>query len=440
MRPPFEVLSCSWPRPVAHDDGIWTSPPEWDSPGLPFLPEPELVAIGDEVAWQFDWCAILTRGFVGKGREYRGFHLILRLRAGAAGRLAFYADDGCVIRRNGDVVHDDRAARSFARGEIDVAAGDLLEVAHWQLYGHWKWAAFLDSRPFTPRRSVETLLAYLPRVQERLRAPNGPPLKMFTNAAAPARAVLAIYSMVLNGYSPSQVLLYGSHQWSGSAWRVLTTAMPFARVVHASEVCAAVEAAGGQTMMTWAERSWVVMKTATLVLTAPSAFCAIDDDVVVLDRVDDALEAFTANDLVYVQDMDNERAFADAWGGAIPRLPRPLPTRTFNAGLYWLRRYHDQRLLVEWAQRVDPASVSDGWVWEMGLIASAFAAGTTHALSTQRYLLPMLDGLPGGIAGYDYRANPCGFAAIHYCGIFPKPSDREALLMLPDVLGDPATP
>jgi hypothetical protein len=46
----------------------------------------------------------------------------------------------------------------------------------------------------------------------------------------------------------------------------------------------------------------------------------------------------------------------------------------------------------------------------------------------------LLDGLPGGILGYDYRNNPCGFRAIHFGGLPEKPSDAVALVLADDIL------
>ena len=48
-------------------------------------------------------------------------------------------------------------------------------------------------------------------------------------------------------------------------------------------------------------------------------------------------------------------------------------------------------------------------------------------LPSQRYAFVCFDGLPGGVEGYDYSANPCGYAAIHFGGLAEKPSDALAL-------------
>jgi hypothetical protein len=38
-RIPFEIVGCSWPRPVEVVDGGWVSGPEWDAPLMPTRPQ-----------------------------------------------------------------------------------------------------------------------------------------------------------------------------------------------------------------------------------------------------------------------------------------------------------------------------------------------------------------------------------------------------------------
>lgn len=73
--------------------------------------------------------------------------------------------------------------------------------------------------------------------------------------------------------------------------------------------------------------------------------------------------------------------------------------------------------------------------WEQGLIALAYADKHILELPTQRYLFTIFQGLPGGITGYDYKLNPCGFKAIHFGGLFEKPSDGVALQLVSQILG-----
>ena len=73
--------------------------------------------------------------------------------------------------------------------------------------------------------------------------------------------------------------------------------------------------------------------------------------------------------------------------------------------------------------------------WEQGLIAMLYAHKPSYQLPSQRYFYPVFDGLPAGMRGYDYAANPCGFASIHFGGPFEKPSDAVALQLVPELLG-----
>jgi hypothetical protein len=442
LMPPFEVVGCSWPRAVEHEGGRWLSEPEWEAPGMPYRPEPKLVPVGDEVCWLIDWREFLSRGrpslAAGGVGEFGGCHVVVRLRMRETGRLAFFADDGCVIRRNGEIVHDDRETHALTRHEIGVEEGDLLEVAQWQAGGEWKWGAFLESEPATADRIAATFLPYLPFVEARLTQPEGPPLKVFTNAASPARTILAVYSLILNGFTPSEVLLYGSHQWREPARHLMEAAFPFARIVPLEEVEAGLAAAGGDRIATWARKPGFIMKAAVLLFAPPAEFCCLDDDVFVLGRLDDALAAFATHDVVYGQDFDQGADYLSIWRGIVPDCPEPLPTGRLNAGFMWLRNRYDPRRLAEWMQRAELGSLTQTWYGEQGFIAVVFAR-QAHALSRRRYLIPAVDGLPGGVVGYDYRANPCGYASVHFAGPWAKPTDREALLLAPEILGDPET-
>jgi len=81
------------------------------------------------------------------------------------------------------------------------------------------------------------------------------------------------------------------------------------------------------------------------------------------------------------------------------------------------------------------ASRQPAWQWEQGFIATQFADEAVCELPTQRYFYPYFDGLPGGMLGYDYARNPCGFASIHFGCLIEKPSDCMAQLLAPAILG-----
>ncbi len=64
-----------------------------------------------------------------------------------------------------------------------------------------------------------------------------------------------------------------------------------------------------------------------------------------------------------------------------------------------------------------------------------YACRDVQQLPSQRYFYPAFDGLPGGLLGYDYAGNPCGFVTIHFGAHFQKPSDSESLLLANQILG-----
>lgn len=435
---PFELVSCSWPRPVARRGERWVSEPEWNAPVMPYAPEPRWRNVGGELCWTIDWREWFTRGLglhpSSPGGQMRGFHVVFRLRVRRGGRLVFWDDDGSIVRRAGRVIHRDTGAHGPARHEIEVAEGDELEVAQWQQQDGWLWGARAapgaDEAEAAP---AEALAPYLDSVRRRLLRPEGPPLKLYTSGTCPVRAIVCLYSLVLNGYAPSKVLLYGDYQWPAASRELFAELLPFAEVVPTESVKTRLQQLGGQSLAQMALRHWFVMKTFVALLCPPEEFCLMDDDVFVLGRMDDALGAFREHDLVYTPDIEHGGEYLKRWGWLHGRLREPLPTATFNAGLYLMRHRLDPRLVVRQALRVRP-QYCEPYVWEQGYIANLFACAGTFQLPTQRYLFPLLDGLPGGPLGYDYAQNPCGFASVHFAGLGEKPSDAATLLLLPGVL------
>jgi hypothetical protein len=398
---------------------------------MPILPQPRWERVQDDWCWMIDWRALFKGGLKISdpqlGGEMRGFHVVFRLRINQSGRLVFWADDGCVIRRAGELVHCDLAAHALARGELDVRAGDHLEIAQWQYGWGWLWGAQL--RPAEPYADPAGVLApFLGPITERLRHPDGPPLKLYTGGAAPARAVLAVYSLVLNGYAPSELYLFGEHQWPAPARDLFCALLPFAQIVPTSQVMARLSALGRPALVGMAWRYWFVLKLCLSLLHPPEECCVMDDDVFVLDSVADALDAFGHSDLVFAPDQDLGAGYRATWGGL-----RHLATARFNAGLYWMRPIANPHWLAAQATRARPHP-STGHFWEQGLIATIYARARTVELPSQRYLFPLFQGLPGGIMGYDYARNPCGFASVHFGGLAEKPSDDVALQLAPAIL------
>jgi hypothetical protein len=220
-------------------------------------------------------------------------------------------------------------------------------------------------------------------------------------------------------------------------------ALPFARVVPTDEVLDRVEALGGQARVDLAQSYWWVMKAVILTHCPPQEFCHMDDDIIVLDRMDDVLDAFRGHDLVFAPDADWAGSYRDAWGAVIGG-PPAIRTGTFNAGLFWMRSsYEPQQVAKYMLNGPHPRDVRE-WIWEQGLIAVLFASNSTLELSTQRYFWPLWDGMPGGYLEYDYAQNPCGFTIIHFAGWWIKPSNQVMLQVAPEILGricpEPALP
>ena len=400
---------------------------------MPHPAEPHLHLVGDEVCWMVDWreyfrCRQISWDNHPFG-DLPGFHVVFTVEALATGALRFWCDDGCIIRRDGCVLREDRAAHGIQPAEIAVRAGDVLEIAQWQVGWEWCWGA----RMAGPVELPAFFAGYLGRVLAALEGATGPPLKMYTAGASPVRAAAAIYSLILNGFAPSRVMLYGEHQWPGAARRFFAAVLPFAHVVPSRELEERVRWCGGHLLAEMARRYWFVMKACAALLHEPAESCLIDDDVFVLDRCDDALAAFARHDLVYGQDQDQTRGYLGMWGRVFGHTP-PLPTARFNAGLYWMRNPPEPRWLASRAVRARP-DPSVPYTWEQGLIAAAYADRPTLALPERRYLFALFTGFPGGVFGYDWARNPCGFASVHFAGMRDKPTDGATLELLPRILG-----
>jgi hypothetical protein len=450
MKIPFEIVGSSWPRPVEQAEGAWVSQPEWDMPFMPTRPLPYWKMIGSEPYWTIDWREFFKTGarayHESLGGEMRGFHVVFELRVEEGGKLVFWADDGCVISRNGGVVHhSDRGAHGPTHGEIDVVRGDLLQVAQWQSGGEWLWGAqpLAESGQAQRIAPADLLRTYLSSVQERLTHPEGPPLKMYLSGGQPIRTIVALYSMVLNGYAPSKVVLFGAHQWHQRIRELFAAAFPFAEVIPTEQLLKHFEKLGGSRLSEMAQRDFFVMKPLIALLCPPKESCMMDDDVFILDRVDDALEAFERCDLVYNNDIEWGKAYLENWGPLIDGGLRSLQTGTFNAGLFWMRHFVDPQRVADYALSLPPNKITlwgeptprQAWLWEQGLIATLYGRTNTHQLPTQRYFYPLLDGLPGGMVGYDYAGNPCSFASIHFGALPEKPSDPVTLWLAPQILG-----
>jgi hypothetical protein len=169
----------------------------------------------------------------------------------------------------------------------------------------------------------------------------------------------------------------------------------------------------------------------------------MDDDVFVLDSVSDALERFAHCDAVFTPDTNHGAAYLSVWGSIFGNdavSPSRLSTGRMNTGLVWLRAVHDPASLAQLILQGRHAAGIGAWAWEQGLFANVYARCRVHQLSSARYLLPLWEGLPGGVLGYDYLENPSGFAAIHFAGLWNKPSDAAAAFLAPQILFRNLTP
>jgi hypothetical protein len=229
------------------------------------------------------------------------------------------------------------------------------------------------------------------------------------------------------------VILFGEHQWSQEVRELFAAAFPFAEVVPTKQLMERFEELGGSRLSEMAQQYWWVMKGLVALVCPPEESCMMDDDVFILDRVDDALEAFERCDLVYQRQIDWGEDYLEYWDQLIDPELQWLPTGALNTGVCWIRQYLVPRRVVKYALSSQP-SATPWYIWEQGLIAALYARSNVHELPTPRYFYPLIDGLPGGSVGYDYEGNPCGFASVHFAGMPEKPLDSVALRLAPQIL------
>src|SRR5260370_18275317 len=276
---------------------------------MPVPPQPHWDLLNDELCWTLDWGDQFKRGIKWwsphMGGDMRGFHIVFRLRINGSGKLVFWDDDSSIVRRDGEIIHHDRSAHILSCHEMKVNAGDELEVAQWQFGWDWLWGARLSQpNQQIPIAPGDVLTPYIEHMQQCLAHPDGPPLKIFTDGRTPIRTIAAIYSMILNGYAPSAVYLFGEHQWDERARHLFAVMLPFAQTVRTHQVVARLQALGGFRLANLAQQHWFVMKTFICLLYPPEEFCHMDDHVFILDRGDDGLDAFHTNDLLFSPDQD----------------------------------------------------------------------------------------------------------------------------------------
>jgi hypothetical protein len=419
---PFELLSCSWPFPAPQQ----AFNPEWQAPLTHLRPIPEWRRQGEHAYWSIDWGELFRGGarFLGTMRQ---FGVVFRIRLNADGKLVFTSPGCCAIRR-GDLCVFEGAPEPEA--PVDVRAGDILEVAVSHGPNQWSWGARIEP---VANAGWELMSVHLPRVLARLREPTGPPLKIFTDARDPIRTVISIYSMILNGYSPSQVYIYGDYQWKPFAQSLLAQFLPFAAVVPLQDVRDQIAQVAPSQLADVARDNWFVMKSCVSLLCGPIHFCMMDDDLFILKPVSGAQALSLEHDFVFVPENDNALLYRSVWSDVFPESPVTRTAR-LNTALYWLRMRKDRNAAAG-AMLRGLGKLEAAWAWEQGLYAHLFANETVLELPSEQYWYPFFCGLPGGMLGYDYANNPCGFTMVHFGGDVPKPSDGEALQLMPQILG-----
>lgn len=419
---PFDLLICSWPFPLP-PDGF---EPHWQAQLTHLRPVPGWSSRGCHSYWTIDWGELFRGGVRFRGTMH-GFGVVFRIRVSADGQFAFVSDGYCEIRRGELLLFRGPAS---AEASLDARVGEILDIAVAHGNSDWTWGARVaDSAKAGP----ELVSVYLPRVLARLRLPDGPPLKVFTDARDPMRTVISIYSMILNGYSPSQILLYGGYQWKPFVKTLLAQFLPFAVPIPLSGIHDQVARAASSSLVDVAKDHWYVMKTCVSLLCEPSEFCMMDDDLFVLESVSGAQALSRVREFVFVPENDNADLYRSIWGEEFEGRSMPNTARV-NTALFWLNMRKDR---TEVAARMVRGlnKLEHKWAWEQGFYAHLFAGDDVQELPPASWWYPFFGGLPGGMMGYDYANNPCRFTMVHFGGDVDKPSDGEALQLMHQILG-----
>lgn len=428
-RQPFELLSCTWPFPLSGE----SFEPKWDAALTHLRPVPKRNSNGNDSFCTLDWGELFRGGdrYLGNMRQ---FGVVFRIRVNATGKLMFKSESCCAIKRGNACLF---AGVPYSGVSVDAIAGDLLDIAVAHGDQSWVWGAKIEP---VASGGADLVSTYLPLVQARLRQPNGPPIKIFTDARHPIRTVIAIYSMILNGYSPSKVYIYGDHQWGSSVRYQLALFLPFATCVPSSRIYQQISQLASSRLIDAAKNFPMVMKACITLLCDPvDLFCMMDDDIFVLRTVADAQALFEQNDFVFARDIDNAATYRPIWGDIFGDISLTRTSRQ-NGSLCWMRMRKDRKaisdVMVRGLSKLEGLPTTwSAWSWEQGLVAYLFAKDLCAELPAQSYWYPYFNGLPGGMLGYDYANNPCGFTTIHFGGDVPKPDDNDALQLMPQILG-----
>ena len=353
---PFDLLECSWPQPVDLAGGRWLSPPAWQAPLMPYHPQPRWDLMEHMPVWTIAGRPFVTcsshGGFGKMPGRCEGFRspsgssceALATLRSGQ--RMAASSVGRCCPDRRSCRPWIGPPCRGRDGGRH--ARHRPVPVDRQLVVG----AGFVPPT-VSAEDALDMLTPFLNPITTRLQSAAGPAIKMFTDGQHPYRAVVAAYSMIVNGYAPSSLLLYGDYQWSAGARACFEQLLPFATIVPTVDVCDRLERLGGADLATLALRYWYVMKACVMVLEEPDEFCAMDDDVFVLDDVGDAVQAFRTHDYVFPPEDDFADEYHRLWSRVIPR-PWPIGTGRANIGVSWQRQRHDRKSVAEAIVEVSP--------------------------------------------------------------------------------------
>ncbi|MGI9254790.1 MAG: hypothetical protein ACR2J8_13685, partial [Thermomicrobiales bacterium] len=420
---PLRNVTCSYPVPGEWDGDRWVGEPAWDAAIMEDAPLPRLDNVRCFPAWTYDFRRFFGTMFVvpwhPPAPQMRFRQLILRGTATRSGTLVVWADDRVVVRRNGAFAGERRDGAGTI--SLDVRAGDDLEFACAQVAGEW-WLAMGFERPaLNDRDRIDLLQPYIQLARERMRTPDGPPLKVYTDFKSPSLAASSVLTTIVNGYAPDGLLFYGDYQWDDYKRGMLGELLPFARVVPTDGLLDRLRELGGPALPETALRHWMVMKTCIALLEDPGEAAIQDDDLLTLDPMTDALDAFRTHDLVHIEDREDwAEKYRGIWSHAMP-LADPMPNGLMNAGLMFVRQSYDRRDLArimaeftpEHAQSLVDYDIGQ-WCWEQGLIAALYAERPVFRLDPQRYLYAPHDGVAGGALAYDYERNPARYTSVHF--------------------------
>lgn len=417
---PYDLLSCSAPIAASGDGVIWSSAPVWDAPQITPVVQPVWNADAEIPSYTTDINRLVDhaspRPSGGISSPWLNHHVIMRIRLRRTGDLVLRTSSACVIRHAGRVVAEQRRSHALAADPIvlNLVDGDVLDIALW--CGKDGWSLAVDAAPISP--DIPSLDVYLPAVLRRLESPDGPPLVLTTDGLMPNRLALAVYSLILNGFAPSAVEIYGEHRWPELQRQRINELLPFARIVPTTQFRQRVRDSAGPTLDRPLDED-VVFDTAVLLLGGGPEACCITDDLVVLEPLTGALKQFRGADLVGC--TTTTPADLQPWIDLLD-FDEPSAAAHLAFDLFFRRATADPAdLLLDLvsltpyeAQEAanDPARM-DISTWQRSAIAFCFSDAAIASLPTGTLPDPA-DTPPGGPFGYDLTTNPDRRIALRF--------------------------